>query len=258
MALPDLIDRSTLRDCVASMAGAASFAQAEAALDVMARAIGMPMMAWAPDIGRPHFDGHMDAFLRRHGWPEDMLDLWWNRHVMLRMPLYIRCRFEHLPFVSLVRSGMDERSAVERAIEAAMSGFGLVSMLTAPVQLPRGRIAMLTWVTDLDRARVEAVAEVAGPELLAAGHWFMAAFDREIGRIAAEPEELSHLTPREWDCLRLVAQGHRDAEIARLNQLSPTTVRYHLDNVVRKLGAENRVHAVALAAQLGMLGAIGR
>ena len=67
----------------------------------------------------------------------------------------------------------------------------------------------------------------------------------------------AHLTPRESECLRLVAQGYRDAEIARLSGLAATTVRFHLDNVVRKFGAANRVQAVAIAAQLGVLGAIG-
>jgi len=68
---------------------------------------------------------------------------------------------------------------------------------------------------------------------------------------------LPDLTPREADCLRLVAQGYRDAEIARLSGLAATTVRTHLDNVVRKFGASNRVQAVAIAAQLGLLGALG-
>jgi len=39
--------------------------------------------------------------------------------------------------------------------------------------------------------------------------------------------------------------------------LASTTVRFHLDNVARKLGASNRTHAVAIAVQLGLLGPIG-
>jgi len=38
---------------------------------------------------------------------------------------------------------------------------------------------------------------------------------------------------------------------------SADAVRTHLDNVVRKFGASNRVQAVAIAAQLGLLGALG-
>ena len=65
------------------------------------------------------------------------------------------------------------------------------------------------------------------------------------------------LTPREWDCLRLIAQGFRDADVARLIGISPTTARYYIDQAVRKMNAANRTHAVALAAQLGLLGPIG-
>jgi DNA-binding CsgD family transcriptional regulator len=40
-------------------------------------------------------------------------------------------------------------------------------------------------------------------------------------------------------------------------RLASMTVRFHLDNVARKLGASNRAHAVAIAVQPGLLGPIG-
>jgi DNA-binding CsgD family transcriptional regulator len=55
----------------------------------------------------------------------------------------------------------------------------------------------------------------------------------------------------------LAARGLREAEIAAQNGIRPTTVRYHLDNVVAKLGARTRAHAVAIAAQLGLVGTRG-
>ena len=55
---------------------------------------------------------------------------------------------------------------------------------------------------------------------------------------------------------QLTAQGCREAEVASLIGMAQTTVRYHLDNVIRKLDASNRTHAVAIAAQLGILGPI--
>ncbi len=66
-------------------------------------------------------------------------------------------------------------------------------------------------------------------------------------------EDRAALTPRERDCLALAAQGFREAEIAERNGIRPTTVRYHMDNVVAKLGARTRAHAVAIAAQLGLV-----
>jgi DNA-binding CsgD family transcriptional regulator len=133
---------------------------------------------------------------------------------------------------------------------------GLTTLLAVPVHLPRGRIALLVFAGNAPVAGVRAVLPGWTPDLLAAAHLTAAAWERAFPQAALE-EELSRLTQREWDCLRLLAQGCRDAEMARLNGISTTTVRYHIDNVVRKLGAVNRTHAVALAAQLGMIGPLG-
>ena len=68
----------------------------------------------------------------------------------------------------------------------------------------------------------------------------MHAFRSLTGILRSSEEEQSRLTPREWECLRLTAQGCREEEVATIVGLASTTVRYHLDNVVRKLGASNR------------------
>jgi DNA-binding CsgD family transcriptional regulator len=251
-------DPTRVRAHLDALSAATDFAAAERSLDAIASAIGMPKMAWAPDVSRPLFDAHMDAFLRRHGWPEDVMSLWWDRHVMLKMPIYIRCRVEHLPFVSPVDFATGRRPAPElRHIAQVMADQGLRSLITAPVNLPRGRIAMVTWVGPHTVDEAARIVRHLRAELLAAGHLFMDAFDREFGATVVAAEEKVPLTPQEWECLRLLAQGYREAEIARLKGVAGTTIRFHLDNVVRKLGAANRTHAVALAAQLGVLGAIG-
>lgn len=53
------------------------------------------------------------------------------------------------------------------------------------------------------------------------------------------------LTARERDTLSWVAEGKSDWEIAVILGLSETTVRFHVDNARRKLGAANRAQAVA-------------
>ncbi|WP_439815456.1 helix-turn-helix transcriptional regulator [Zavarzinia sp. CC-PAN008] len=249
----DLLQVRTGLDLCAKASG---LQQAEAGLELVAQGLRMPLIVWAPDIGRPHFDAQMHAFMLRCGWPDDILALWWDRHIMLKMPLYLRCRVAHLPFASPVDHPRPDRGALERQIADAILAMGHTMMLTVPVVLPRGHISMLTWVGPGTLAGTEAKVDLLRPELLAIGHLFMAAVAHEAGRSVVTPEELSELTPREWDCLRLVAQGYRDIQIAGLIAVAPTTVRFHLDNVVRKLGAANRTHAVGIAAQLGMLGSI--
>ncbi|MBC7779719.1 MAG: hypothetical protein H7125_06375 [Proteobacteria bacterium] len=58
---------------------------------------------------------------------------------------------------------------------------------------------------------------------------------------------------RELQILRLIREGKTNAEIARTLELSPWTVKNHLHNIFKKLGADNRGHAVASAVSLGLL-----
>jgi DNA-binding NarL/FixJ family response regulator len=54
------------------------------------------------------------------------------------------------------------------------------------------------------------------------------------------------LTSREWEVLDLLCEDLSTAEIAERLSLSPITVRRHLSETTRKLGARDRVEAVAL------------
>ena len=249
---------SLLRGALDRIGAATSLRAAETALDGFAAGLGMPTMAWAPDVASPRFDARMDGFMRRHGWPAEVLSLWWDQHVMLNSPLYIRCRFEHLPFAWVVSDTEYFLSAQLRWIQGEMVSMGLKAGITVAILLPRARIAMLTWLGSQAPEAARALVAEAGAEMIMAAHLFMRVHDRERGLAAATPEDFSRLTPREWDCLRLVAQGHHDDEVASLTGLARTTVRYHLKNVMRKLGATNRVQAAVIAAQLGLIGPVGR
>jgi LuxR family quorum sensing-dependent transcriptional regulator len=63
------------------------------------------------------------------------------------------------------------------------------------------------------------------------------------------------LTAREKECLIHSAKGIYEAEVAHRLGISPHTVRVHIENAKRKLGAKNKVHAVALAISMGELSA---
>ena len=62
----------------------------------------------------------------------------------------------------------------------------------------------------------------------------------------------SRLTAREGDVLRLVAKGHSNKEIARLAEVSPETIKTHIKNIFQKLGADNRMQAVACGRRMGL------
>lgn len=61
------------------------------------------------------------------------------------------------------------------------------------------------------------------------------------------------LTPREVEVLALVADGLDNAAIGRGLFITERTVKFHLQNAFRKLGAGNRTEAVALARRRGVL-----
>jgi DNA-binding CsgD family transcriptional regulator len=61
------------------------------------------------------------------------------------------------------------------------------------------------------------------------------------------------LTPREIEILRLVSQGSTSEKIAHDLEISEATVKWHIGNAMRKLGASSRAEAVATAIRLGLL-----
>jgi len=66
-------------------------------------------------------------------------------------------------------------------------------------------------------------------------------------------DDLPALSDRERDCLAFTADGWRDREIADRLKITEVTVRFHIDNGRKKLGARNRVQAVARMANLRLL-----
>jgi DNA-binding NarL/FixJ family response regulator len=61
------------------------------------------------------------------------------------------------------------------------------------------------------------------------------------------------LSAREKEVLRLVADGLPTKQISASLSITERTVKFHVNSIFRKLGADNRAQAVALAAQRGLL-----
>ena len=80
--------------------------------------------------------------------------------------------------------------------------------------------------------------------------------NRIIQEHITHPEYLLdlHLTKRELEVLRLVAEGHTDREVADILVISPRTVNRHLGNIYVKLDVPGRAAAVAYAIRQGLVG----
>jgi DNA-binding NarL/FixJ family response regulator len=76
---------------------------------------------------------------------------------------------------------------------------------------------------------------------------------RPMMRGDAAPPELAELTKREVEVLKLIAKGHSNAEIAQELFLEQTTVKTHVAKILQKLNLRDRVQAVVVAYETGLV-----
>lgn len=67
------------------------------------------------------------------------------------------------------------------------------------------------------------------------------------------PSELDKLTPREKDILACLARGESNKIIARTLNVAESTVKIHVQNILKKLGLSSRVQAAVFAVENGMV-----
>lgn len=73
------------------------------------------------------------------------------------------------------------------------------------------------------------------------------------GLVNGEAEEIERLTVREREVIALVGQGLNNHRIAEKIGIRERTVRFHLENLMNKLGVKNRVEAVLAAVRRGWI-----
>jgi DNA-binding NarL/FixJ family response regulator len=82
-------------------------------------------------------------------------------------------------------------------------------------------------------------------------------FARRAAASAAIHRDLTTLTPRELEVLRLLAQGLTNAELAARLRLSEATVKTHVAHILAKLALRDRVQAVIVAYEAGLVSPTG-
>src|SRR6266850_1897559 len=141
---------------------------------------------------------------------------------------------------------------------------GTDTLIAIRGEFPQARIIMLT-TSDSDgeiqsalRAGASAYVLKSMPknELLAvvrSVHAGKRHVPPEVAALLAEHLGEEDLTIRELEVLRLIRDGHRNKQIANQLAIAETTVNFHIKNLVDKLGANDRTHAVTIAVRRGLL-----
>jgi DNA-binding NarL/FixJ family response regulator len=156
-----------------------------------------------------------------------------------------------------------------------LDGIEATKQITAHNREPRTRVLMLT-TFDLDEYVFEALRAgasgfllkdvpatqlAASVRMIAAGDALLApTITRRLieqfvaARPAAPPPPgLDELTPRELEVFRLVAKGMSNAEIAAELVIGEATVKTHLTRLLMKLNLRDRIQAVVLAYETGVI-----
>ena len=136
----------------------------------------------------------------------------------------ISIRKEFPTALVIMLTSSDGNAEIDRALRAGAASYILKSM-------PKGE--MLAAIRAVKSGRRPIPPEVSS-------------------RLAAHLLD-NDLTPRELEVLRLIRDGHRNKQIAYELAISETTVNFHIKNLVDKLGANDRTHAVIIALRRSLL-----
>ena len=134
----------------------------------------------------------------------------------------IRGEFPHARIIMLTSSDSD--GEIQRAMRAGASAYILKSM-------PKDKL--LNVVRSVHTGQRHVPPDVAA-------------------RLAEHMGE-EDLTTRELEVLRLIRDGYRNKQIADQLAIAETTVNFHIKNLVDKLQANDRTHAVTIALRRGLL-----
>ena len=97
------------------------------------------------------------------------------------------------------------------------------------------------------------VAEEMTGKLVAAYRDASAARLQPVPATAPPASRLDVLSQRELDILRGIARGQGNKEIARCLGIAETTVKIHVQHILRKLDVSSRVHAAVIASEHGLV-----
>jgi DNA-binding NarL/FixJ family response regulator len=157
----------------------------------------------------------------------------------------------HRPDVTLMDLQMPEMSGVEciTAIRRDFSQARIVVLTTYPGDVQVVRALKAGARAYLLKGQVDREL----PEVIRAVHAGQKRIPPEIAAELAEHTAEDNLSAREIDVLRLIAAGNANKEIGGKLFIAEETVKSHVTNILAKLQANDRTHAVTIALKRGII-----
>ncbi|WP_158792147.1 response regulator transcription factor [Granulicella sp. L60] len=163
----------------------------------------------------------------------------------------VRAYRQHLPDVTLMDLQMPEMDGIEAMSEIL-------------AEFPKACIVMLTtYAGDIQASRalklgamgylLKGLLRTDLVTTIRAVHSGVRCVPSEVAKGIATHLAVDHLSERELQVLRLVADGNSNKVIADLLGVTEDTIKGHMRNVMLKLQANDRTHAVTIAAKRGYL-----
>jgi DNA-binding NarL/FixJ family response regulator len=134
----------------------------------------------------------------------------------------IRSEFPHARIMMLTTSSGDIE--IQRALRAGATAYVLKST-------PKNELLRIIRTVSMGRKHIPS----------------------DVASSVAEHMGQEDLTPRELEVLELIREGNKNKQIADQLSISETTVNFHIKNIVDKLQANDRTHAVMIALRRGLL-----
>lgn len=185
----------------------------------------------------------------RHNYPERWAEAFSEDRLYEIDPMLLRAEQSPFPFHWDDREFRAQHTDKQMKLVAAASSLGLRSGYTIPIHL--------SWVPGALRASCSLVPASSSidprsydtAERLST-YFYAAAIRASLPCTTGRPIVLS---PRERQCLELVAQGKSEWVIAKLLGLHQGTVHKYIERTRRRLGVATRVQAVVKALQMGLI-----
>lgn len=230
-------------DLMQSILEAKSSEELQVSLGSAAKRLGFDTFVAGVQLGQP------DGSIAHHvisGYPEEWQMIYAKEGYIWSDPTVAHCQTSTAPLIWT--EDVFQASGAMPMFEEARS-FGVSHGLSVSMHERIGTKSMISLVRDKSFEQEAHGLGVAAQALAGCTHFVLTRIAQAEKGLATTPS----LTPQELETLRWASQGKTSWEISRIMSIAEPTVAFHMKNCIRKLEANNRPQALAIAIRLGLI-----